>query len=77
MMRPCAADHIDAAVCWRCSDLRPWWAEARERAGVALWVAPPLPEPARRCRDCGEPLRNAQRCQPCGLRAWWAARRSA
>ena len=40
-MRPCAGDHVEGATCWRCSNLRGWWAEARAAAGVELWVEPP------------------------------------
>ena len=44
-MRPCALAHVDGGACWRCGDQRPWWAEARAKAGVELWVAPPALEP--------------------------------
>lgn len=36
-------DHGAGAACWRCSDLVPWWREARIRAGLA--VAPPNQPP--------------------------------
>jgi len=36
-VRPCINDHIDSALCWRCSDQVGWWAEARQKAGIELY----------------------------------------
>ena len=67
-------DHDPAAVCWLCSDQVPWWAEAREKAGLGRALLRPSrrlhegPVYARErptCVDCGRTVVTGPRCMSC------------
>lgn len=79
----CNGTHAASLVCWLCSDARPWWREARIKAGLS--AEPPNlhpnavygPQRAGICSDCGVSItgRGATgRCQSCAQRHAWPLR---
>lgn len=74
----CFGTHNRGAVCWRCSDAKPWWRELRIKRGLGAEPRQPSVPVKRRvplwekfCTSCGKRVHTEyDRCYECRTKTW-------